>query len=98
MKASIHQPTKKPILTWSDSRLTVTLTDPQQQKVLCEFQIVTHHNGRELLVPEIALPEMNEAQAVTDADCIEFPLPNTRGQECAPGDLFDNLRRKNEMT
>ncbi len=98
MNRIIHHPTKKPILILSDNRLTVTLTDPQQQKVLCEFQIITHHNGRELLVPEIALPEVNEAQAVTDAKFIEFPLPNTRGQECAPGDLFDNLRRKNEMT
>jgi len=98
MKDIIHHPVGKPIIAWSDNRLTVTLIDPQQQKVLCEYQIRTHHNGRELLIPEIALPEVNEAQAVTDAGFIAFPLLYTRGQERAPGDLFDNLRRKNEMT
>ena len=48
MKSSIHNlnPTKKPILTWSYNRLTVTLTDPQQQKIICEYRLRFHHNGR----------------------------------------------------
>ncbi len=54
----IHEPHQKPILAWFDNRLF--LTDPQQQKILCELQIRTHHNGRKLLSPEIALPAINE--------------------------------------
>ena len=65
--ATIHHPTNKPILSWSVDRLTAILTDPQRQKILCKFQIRTQHNGRELSVPEIALPETNETQAVADA-------------------------------
>ena len=49
---------QKPILAWFDNRLF--LTDPQQQKILCELQIRTHHNGRKLQSPEIALPAINE--------------------------------------
>ena len=60
MKTIIHEPhqkpNQKPILAWSDNRLF--LTDPQQQKILCEFEIRTQHNGRELQRPEIALPEL----------------------------------------
>jgi len=64
----IHEPNqkpKKPILAWFNNRLF--LTDSQRHKVLCELQIRFYHNGRELLVPEIALPETNETQAVADA-------------------------------
>ena len=68
----IHEPHQKPILAWLDNRLF--LIDSQRQKVLCELQIRTHHNGRELLIPEIALPEVDKAQAVTDAGFIQFPL------------------------
>lgn len=60
MKPSLTQTPKKPILAWFDNRLF--LTDPQCQKVLCEFQIRTHHNGLALLSPEIALPEFPISQ------------------------------------
>ncbi len=74
MKSSIHHlnPTKKPILIWSVDNLSVILTDSHQHKVLCEFQIRTHHNGRKLLSPEIVLPE---TQAVADVGFTEVPFP-----------------------
>jgi len=53
-------PSQRPILAWFDDRLF--LTDPQRQKVLCEFQIRYCHNGRVLACPEIALPEVIEIQ------------------------------------
>ena len=63
MNAIIHEPHQKPILAWFDNRLF--LTDPQQQKVLCEFEIRIQHNGRQLHSPEIALPEVYEKGEVT---------------------------------
>ena len=72
MNAIIHEPHQKPILAWLGNRLF--LIDSQRQKVLCELQIRYYLNGRELLIPEIALPEVNEAQAVTDTGFPEFPL------------------------
>jgi len=66
MSVIIHEPHQKPILAWFDNRLF--LTDPQQQKVICEFQIRSYHNGRELLFPEIALPELPISRHVTRRD------------------------------
>ena len=63
---------QKPILAWFENRLF--LTDAQRQKVLCELQIRYFHNGRELLIPEIALPETNATQAVADVGFTEAPL------------------------
>ena len=64
MSAIIHEPhqkPQKPILAWFGNRLFLTNS---QQKVICEFQIRTHHNGRELPRPEIALPELlNQSDA-----------------------------------
>ncbi len=60
-----HQPLIS-FLTWSHIRQTVTLVDSQQQTVVYEFRIRTHHNGRELLNPEIALPEVINTHAVAN--------------------------------
>ena len=81
MRPSIHHSTLKPILTWSNNGRTVALINPQQQKI-CEFQIRTHHNGRELLSPEIALPEVNEITGAADTGFIKSPLviPQQRNQ------------------
>ena len=73
MNAIIHEPHRKPFLAWIDNR--PFLTDPQRQKVLCEFKIRTNHNGRELPSPEIALPEVYETQVVADTGFLEFKLP-----------------------
>ena len=63
MSAIIHERhqklNQKPILAWFGNQLFLTNS---QQKVICEFQIRTHHNGRELPRPEIALPEVIEIQ------------------------------------
>ena len=68
----IHEPNQKLFLAWFDNRLI--LIDPPQQKVLCEFQVRFHHNGRELPSPEIALPEVNETPGAADAGFIKPPL------------------------
>ena len=73
MGAIIHEPHQKPILAWFENRLF--LTDPRRQKVLCAFQVRTQHNGRELPTPEIALPEVNEPQAISEAGFKELPSP-----------------------
>lgn len=66
MHAIIHNPHPKPILAWFDNRLF--LTDPQQHKVLCEFKIRFDHNGRALLNPEIALPELTLSKHTNRTD------------------------------
>jgi len=70
MDAIIHKHHQKPILAWFENRLF--LTDPQQQRVLCEFEIRSHHNGKALSSPEIALPEVNETVGTGDTG-FKFP-------------------------